>query len=517
MSRSPAAILLAVLLPLAGLLDASHPAAAEDKAGKSIVDQLSDFLRGGSKAGPGTADQPPAAGAPAASPAAPAAPADDRRLPFGRAEMQLSFAPLVKQAVPAVVNVYASQQVRARSPFADDPFFERFFGGGEQMPPRVQSSLGSGVLVDPTGVIVTNYHVIRDADEVKVATADGREFESKLLLKDESIDLAVLKIDSPDRFPALPIGDSDALEVGDLVLAIGNPFGVGQTTTSGIVSALARSHIGISDFGFFIQTDAAINPGNSGGALLDMKGQLVGINTAIYSRSGGSIGIGFAIPSNIVKAVVQSAESGSDYFERPYVGATFEAITPQIAESLGLDRPQGALISAVAAGTPAAKAGLKPGDAVLAMNNIPIEHVDALGYRLATQPIGSTVTLSVLSGGARKTVSVTLEKAPAGAAESEVTIDGQSPFAGSKVAELSPRLALRLGMPSDATGTAVVDIKRNSPAAQLGLQPRDIVREVNGEEITSPQKLKEAAAQRTRWWRFTVERDGQIMRQMLRY
>ena len=344
--------------------------------------------------------------APAPQPAAPApAPAtvDSKRVPFGRAEMELSFAPLVKNTAPAVVNVYASQKVAARSPFAGDPFFEQFFGD-QRMPPRVQQSLGSGVLVDPSGIVVTNFHVIRDADTVKVATSDGREFTSKTLLKDESLDLAVLKIEAPQPFPVIGIGNSDALEVGDLVLAIGDPFGVGQTTTSGIVSALARSNLGISDFGFFIQTDAAINPGNSGGALINMRGELVGINTAIYSRSGGSIGIGFAIPSNMVRAVVASAKSGNDYFERPYIGATFDAVTAQIAEALGLDKPSGALISDVIAGGPAAKAGLKPGDVVLGMNGAPIEHVEALGYRLATQPIGATASFDVLSQGERKTV-----------------------------------------------------------------------------------------------------------------
>ena len=270
-------------------------------------------------------------------------------MPFGREEMQLSFAPLVKETAPAVVNVYASKKAKAtRSPFEGDPFFEQFFG--RKMRPRAQNSLGSGVLVDPSGVVVTNFHVIRGADEVKVALADGREFASKVLLKDESLDLAILKIDSPEPFPVVPIGDSDALQIGDLVLAIGNPFGVGQTTTSGIVSALARSHVGVSDFGFFIQTDAAINPGNSGGALINMAGQLVGINTAIFSRSGGSIGIGFAIPSNMVRAVAEAAKNGSDYFERPYVGAEFEAVTPQIAESLGMARPIGALVASVVDG-----------------------------------------------------------------------------------------------------------------------------------------------------------------------
>ena len=251
--------------------------------GEGLSDVLTDLLRGSEGAGP------------TAGP--------DRRIPFGREEIQISFAPLVKETAPAVVNVYASKKPREmRSPFEGDPFFEQFFG--RQMRPRAQNSLGSGVMVDASGLVVTNFHVIRGADEVKVAMSDGREFASKVLLKDESLDLASPEDRcSPEPFPVVPIGDSDALEVGDLVLAVGNPFGVGQTTTSGIVSALARSHVGVSDFGFFIQTDAAINPGNSGGALINMAGQLVGINTAIFSRSGGSIGIGFAIPSNMVRAV----------------------------------------------------------------------------------------------------------------------------------------------------------------------------------------------------------------------
>src|SRR5690606_4111794 len=202
------------------------------------------------------------------------------------------------------------------------------------------------------------------------------------------------------------IGDSDALQVGDLVLAIGNPFGVGQTTTSGIVSALARSHIGISDSGFFIQTDAAINPGNSGGGLINMGGQLIGINTAIFSRSGGSIGIGFAIPSNMVRAFVEAAKSGSDFFERPYIGAEFQAVTPQIAESLAMDSANGALVSSVAPDSPAAKAGLNPGDVVLSLNGTAVESVEALDYRMATLPIGSSATFGVLSKGDRRKVEI---------------------------------------------------------------------------------------------------------------
>jgi len=438
----------------------------------------------------------------------------DRRVPFGREEVQLSYAPLVRQTAPAVVNVYASQTARVRSPFDGDPFFEQFFG---RSMPRSQSSLGSGVLVDEAGFIVTNFHVIKDADEVKVAMSDGREFSSKVLLKDESLDLAVLKIESDKPFPTIAIGDSDALQVGDLVLAIGNPFGVGQTTTSGIVSALARSHIGISDSGFFIQTDAAINPGNSGGGLINMGGQLVGINTAIYSRSGGSIGIGFAIPSNMVRAFVEAARTGRDFFERPYIGATFDVVTPQIAESLGMETPYGALVAAVEAGGPSEQAGLKPGDVILTFNGARIEGVDALGYRLATQPVGTQAELGVLSKGEEKKVDIALVRAPEGASVAQVQLRGRSPFAGAKVADLSPRLAQRLGMSADTKGVAVVEVERNSPAGGFGLRPGDIVREVNGQTIDNARKLSDASQQNARWWRFTIERDGQLMRQVLRY
>lgn len=485
-------IVLGVVVGLAAAPVAKHAFAEDQDPG--LADVLTDLLRGAE------GDNPTAG--------------PDRRVPFGRDEVQLSFAPLVKQTAPAVVNVYASQTARVRSPFDGDPFFEQFFGRSQ---PRAQSSLGSGVLVDPTGIVVTNFHVVKDADEVKVATSDGREFTSKVLLKDETLDLAVLKIDSDKPFPVVPIGDSDALEVGDLVLAIGNPFGVGQTTTSGIVSGLARSHIGVSDFGFFIQTDAAINPGNSGGALINMGGQLVGINTAIYSRSGGSIGIGFAIPSNMVHAFVDAAKAGRNFFERPYIGAQFEPVTPQIAESLGMDAPAGALVTSVESGGPAAKAGLKPGDVVLKMNSTILESVDALGYRLATQSIGAKATFDILSKGEQQALEIVLDRAPEGVSAATIKLRGRSPFAGAEVAQLSPRLAQRLGMRTDLKGVAIVGVDGGSPAAGFGFQPGDIVREVNGANITDAKTLQQAVGQTTRWWRFTVERDGQLMRQVLRY
>jgi Do/DeqQ family serine protease len=438
-----------------------------------------------------------------------------RRVPFGREEMELSFAPLVKRTAPAVVNVYASSKVRVQSPFMDDPFFGRFFG--QQMSPRVQSSLGSGVIVDPSGIIVTNNHVIKGADEVKVALSDGREFESKIVLKDDKVDLAVLKISAPDPLPTIPLGDSDALQVGDLVLAMGNPFGVGQTTTSGIVSALARTHIGVSDYSFFIQTDAAINPGNSGGALIDMKGELVGINSAIYSRSGGSIGIGFAIPSNMVRAFVQSAKNGADYFERPYIGAEFQEVTGQVGEALGMDNPTGALVSSVANGGPAATAGLKPGDVVVAMDGVKIDDPQALNFRLSTQPIGGASTFDILRQGEKKQVTVKLERAPEGQSAKEITIGGQSPFAGAKVAVLSPRLAQRLGMPTDSTGVVIVDLEEDSAAQGIGFAKGDVIREVNGINIKSADDLEKAASRQTRLWRFTLTRGGRTIRQVLQF
>lgn len=493
--RAVLAIVLAGSLALAG------GAAAEDNGSVGIGSFLTDMLRG-AEVGQGAAED--------------AGPDQSRRrVPFSESQIQLSFAPLVRETAPAVVNVYASAVVRQRSPFAGDPFFEQFFG--RQMPPRVQKSLGSGVMVDSSGIVVTNYHVIKNADEVKVALSDGREFESNVLLKDESLDLAVLKIDGPGGFPSVRLGNSDALEVGDLVLAIGNPFGVGQTTTSGIVSALARSNVGISDFGFFIQTDAAINPGNSGGALVDMRGDVVGINTAIFSRSGGSNGIGFAIPADIVRPVVAAARSGADYFERPYIGAQFEPVTPQIAEALGMRRPGGALVSNIVEKSPAAKAGLEPGDVVLSVDGAKIQDPNALRYRIATEPIGKTVRMDILRKGGKHTVEVRLARAPAGSGSAALTIEGDNPFGGAKVAQLSPRLAQRLNMPVNIQGVVVVDVKHNSPAASVGLKPRDIVRDVNGRQIDDPGTLKAMAESGSSWWRFTIERNGRILRQMLRY
>src|SRR5258708_3954312 len=286
--------------------------------------------------------------------------AQTRTPPGNREVLQWSFAPIVKKAAPAVVNVYSRRVVQTRSPFFDDPAFRRFFGN--QSPfglprQRVQQSLGSGVVLDASGLIGTNHHVIEAAEEITVVLNDRREFEAKLLVSDDRADLAVLKIDTHgEKLAALELGDSDQLEVGDLVLAIGNPFGVGQSVSSGIVSALARTGIG-SDVSSFIQTDAAINPGNSGGALVDLDGRLVGINTAIFSQSGGSVGIGFAIPTSLVRSTLQAAASGGKIV-RPWPGASGQGGRTDVPPSLGLPHPEGMLVKDVATGSPAAQAAV---------------------------------------------------------------------------------------------------------------------------------------------------------------
>src|SRR3954453_18366030 len=301
--------------------------------------------------------------------------AQPRAVPESRPQVQLSFAPVVKQVAPAVVNVYGARVDKRRRNANADEFFRRFFGDGTPGVPedRGQRSLGSGVVVDGSGLVVTNHHVIENMTEVKVAFADRREFEAEIVLRDPRTDLAVLRMKGASRLQPLPIGDSEGLEVGDLVLAIGNPFGVGQTVTQGIVSALARTHIGAADYGFFIQTDAAINPGNSGGALVDMSGRLVGINSAIFSQSGGSVGIGFAIPSCMVRAVVEAAKSGNKIVRRPWLGASLQAVSQDIAEGIGLARPTGALVASVQDRGPARDAGLKRGDVVVEVDGRPVD------------------------------------------------------------------------------------------------------------------------------------------------
>ena len=445
-----------------------------------------------------------------------AAPAGAKKIaPLSRPEAQLSFAPVVKRSAPAVVNVYAQRMVASRgNRYFDDPFFRRFFGddGSFGRPrERVQNSLGSGVIVDSSGLIVTNNHVVADGTDIKVVLADRREFEAHLLLTDERTDLAVLKIDVEDEaLPALGLGDSDALEVGDLVLAIGNPFGVGQTVTSGIVSALARTKVGISDYQFFIQTDAAINPGNSGGALVNMAGELVGINTAIFSRGGGSIGIGFAIPANMVRTVVATAESGSGAIRRPWLGVALQDVTADIAASLGLARPEGTLILGLHPESPLAISGLRRGDVILAIEGKPIENSQELGYRVATTAIGATTIIEYQRGGDRKEIQVTMVAAPETVDRKDTLVAGRNPLAGLVAANLSPAVAEELGLPVDLRG--VVAAKISDGPAQRFFKRGDVILEVNGNAIDSVETLQAVLAKHEGVWRIGINRGGRILK-----
>ncbi len=436
--------------------------------------------------------------------------AQDRRLPNSPAEVALSYAPVVQRVAPSVVNVYAAKVVENRNPFFDDPFFRRFFGGEGGLPrEQKQSSLGSGVIVDASGLVVTNNHVIEGASEVKVALPDKREFEAEIVLKDARTDLAVLRLkDSRERFSAIELGNSDELQVGDIVLAIGNPFAVGQTVTHGIVSAVARTQVGITDYQFFIQTDAAINPGNSGGALVDLGGRLIGVNTAIFSRSGGSQGIGFAIPVNMVRVVVASARSGGTSVKRPWLGAKLQAVTPEIADSLSLKRPVGALVGNVTPGSPAAKGGLKAGDLIVGIDGQVVDDPNAFDYRFATKSLGGEAQLAVLRGGKEMKVAVALQTAP-DIARDEVVIASRSPFQGAKVSNVSPALADELRLDASTQGVVILDAADGSTAQNLGFQRGDIVVSVNNEKIERTRDLERVAGQASRLWRITIMRAGQ--------
>jgi Do/DeqQ family serine protease len=437
--------------------------------------------------------------------------AQERRVPTSLNEVRLSYAPVVQRAAPTVVNVYAAKTVAAQNPLLDDPIFRRFFGapGGEQ---QVQRSLGSGVMIDPSGLVVTNNHVIEGADQMKVSLSDKREFEAEMVLKDTRSDLAVLRLkhQGAERFPAIEFSDSDALQVGDVVLAIGNPFAVGQTVTHGIVSAVARTQVGITDYQFFIQTDAAINPGNSGGALVDLSGRLVGINTAIFSRSGGSQGIGFAIPANMVKVVVASAKGGGSAVKRPWLGARLQAVTPEIAESLGLKRPTGALVASLTAASPAARGGLRTGDLITTIDGQEVEDPNAFDYRFATKSLGGNAKVGVIRSGKETAVTVALEPLP-DTPHDELVIASRSPFQGAKISNLSPALADDMRLDPSTDGVVITAVTDGSPAQSLGFHRGDLVLTVNNQKIAKTRDLEKATSQPNRVWRITIMRGGQQM------
>jgi len=449
----------------------------------------------------------------------PGAKAEVRRvLPESISEIKLSYAPLVAKVTPAVVNIYTKRVVKTksfRSPFFDDPLFRHFFGdsfGNSAPRERVQRSLGSGVIVRSNGIIVTNNHVIGEADEITVALADRREFAAEVILTDERTDIAVLKIETKgEELAALSFNDSDNVAVGDLVLAVGNPFGVGQTVTSGIVSALARTQVGVSDYQFFIQTDAAVNPGNSGGALVDMTGQLIGVNTAIFSRSGGSNGIGFAVPANMVRYIVAAALADGK-LTRPWLGAAGQTVTAEIAESLGLDRPGGVLVDDLYPGGSAARAGVRNGDIILSIDDKDVLDPQGLRYRIGTRNVGVQIDVRLMRAGRVITVPIVLQEAPEDPPRNETMIEGQTPFAGVKVANLSPAYAEEIGTDPFRRGVMVVAANRNSAVIRAGLlKLGDIIQSLNGIKIKKVRDIERALRKEADSYDIVLDRKGRMI------
>lgn len=441
------------------------------------------------------------------------------RLPESREDIRLSYASLVKRVAPAVVNIYTKKVVETRPAIGqlfNDPFFQRFFGApfgqGIRGRKRVQNSLGSGVIISKNGDIVTNHHVVDGADRITLVLADRREFDARLIGSDKNTDLALLKIRSDgDDLPTLTFRDSDELDVGDLVLAIGNPFGVGQTVTSGIISALSRTGAGLGGVGGFIQTDAAINPGNSGGALVTMDGGLVGINTAIFSKSGGSVGIGFAIPSNLAVRVLKSLKTGEPILS-PWVGVDGQAVTGDIARELGLARPAGVLVNAVYEGSPAKRAGIRVGDVILTVNGNDIDNPGGLRYRLATLEFGERARLSIWRKGSVREMRLKIIAPPENPPRDLTELGGGQPLSGALVANMSPLLAQEVGMDGFQPGVFILKVRRGSTAHRVGFARGDKIISVGDRSVEAVADLKTLLGKNWAQWRIVIVRDGRTKR-----
>ena len=446
-----------------------------------------------------------------------AVPTHAQQVPASRAELAYSFAPVVKRVAPAVVNIYTQKIVTQRvlSPLLADPFFQRFFEG---MAPqglsrqRMENSLGSGVIVSNKGLVVTNNHVIAGADEITVVLSDRREFPAKVISSDERTDLAVISIDTKgETLPFLELRDSDEIEVGDLVLAIGNPFGVGQTVTNGIVSALSRTGVAINDLNYFIQTDAAINPGNSGGALVTLDGRLIGINSAIYSRSGGSMGIGFAVPSNLIRTVLASVSAGQKNIVRPWTGIDGQEVTPDLVASLNLTRPSGVVVKDLHPASPARASGLRRGDVITAVNGRAVDDPEAFRYRIATLPVGQSAELEISRAGQKQTITMPLIAPPESPARNETLITGRNPLAGASLININPAVQEEFGIRDTDHGVMVAKITPNSAADGLGLRPGDLILRINGTELVEVSTAQAILKSPARGWRITLGRGGDVV------
>ncbi|KIC46670.1 serine protease [Ruegeria sp. ANG-S4] len=433
----------------------------------------------------------------------------ETRVPTSQAEISLGFAPVVKEAAPAVVNIYAKivRQGRA-NPFFSDPFFQDFFGRGFGEPRRrVQNSLGSGVILSEDGYVVSNYHVVGTATEIRVVTTDRREFSAQVVLGDKESDIAILRLDDANDLPFLKLRDSDQVEVGELALAIGNPFGVGQTVSSGIISGLARTGTATGNArGYFIQTDAAINPGNSGGALIDVNGDLIGINTSILTRSGGSNGIGFAIPANLVAEFLRQAQNGNTSFVSPWAGMAGQHMSADIAESLGLVIPLGVVISDLHALSPLADAGLRVGDVVTHVDGDEVNSPAEMKFRMSVAGVGGNSVLTLMRGEESLDVEVALIKAPDTPAAEETTLDEETVLPDLTVARVNPEVISRLGLLLSQTGVAVVD--PGPYGGRAGLRVGDVLVGINGEEMERPEDVVNALTDPGRRLNLDVLRGG---------
>lgn len=442
---------------------------------------------------------------------APIAAAAQSTVPTSQAQISLSFAPLVHDAAPAVVNIYAKRIVETRvSPFASDPFFKNFFGDLGPARPRVQNSLGSGVILSHDGFMVSNYHVVGGASDIRVVLKDRREFSAEVLLGDKASDLAILRLKDAEELPFLPLRDSNTVEVGELTLAIGNPFGVGQTVSSGIISGLARSGaVTGNERGYFIQTDAPINPGNSGGALIGMDGALIGVNTAIVTRSGGSNGIGFAIPAALVDQFVTQARAGKTRFRRPWAGMGGQTVDADLANSLGLERAGGMAITQVQEGSPFAAVGLGVGDVIVAAGGREVNSPSEMLYYMTIAGIGAEIDVRAIREGRVAEYTVAMIGPPDLPPRDDLTLGERDVLQGMKVANVNPAVLSEYQLPILPEGVVVLETGPIAP--RVGVQRGDILREIDGRKITAPSDVVQALSTGRRSVSLVVERGGQLV------